>query len=170
MTPDHVLSIDQGTTSTRAIVFDRTGAPVATGQQEHRQIFPEAGWVEHDAMEILANARECVATALARAGISATRIAAVGITNQRETTLVWDRATGRPLTNAIVWQDTRTQDLVDAVADGDTERFRAKTGLPLASYFSASKIRWILDAVPGAQGRCCGSSPAARTAACTRRT
>ncbi|HWL02468.1 MAG TPA: glycerol kinase GlpK [Microbacteriaceae bacterium] len=153
MNADHVLSIDQGTTSTRAIVFDRTGAPVATGQLEHRQILPEAGWVEHDALEILANTRECVATALARAGLSASRIAAVGITNQRETTVVWDRATGRPLANAIVWQDTRTQDLVDAVADGDPERFRVKTGLPLASYFSASKIRWLLDAIPGAQGR-----------------
>jgi len=150
---DHILAIDQGTTSTRAIVFDRTGAPVATGQLEHRQIFPEAGWVEHDAMEILANARECVATAIARAGIGASRIAAVGITNQRETTVVWDRATGRPIANAIVWQDTRTQGLVDEVADGDTERFRMKTGLPLASYFSASKIRWLLDAIPGAQGR-----------------
>ena len=152
-TADHVLSIDQGTTSTRAIVFDRTGTPVATGQLEHRQIFPEAGWVEHDALEILANTRECIATALARAGVSASRVAAVGITNQRETTVLWDRATGRPLANAIVWQDTRTQALVDAVADGDTERFRAKTGLPLASYFSASKIRWLLDAIPGAQGR-----------------
>lgn len=153
MSADHILSIDQGTTSTRAIVFDHTGAPVATGQLEHRQIFPEAGWVEHDALEILANTRECVATALARAGLSAARIAAVGITNQRETTVVWNRATGRPIANAIVWQDTRTQDLVDAVADGDTERFRVQTGLPLASYFSASKIRWLLDAIPGAQGR-----------------
>ncbi|OJX63443.1 MAG: glycerol kinase [Micrococcales bacterium 73-13] len=153
MTADHVLAIDQGTTSSRAIVFDRTGAPVGTGQLEHRQLFPEPGWVEHDPMEILQNARECVATALARAGIGATRIAAVGITDQRETTVVWDLATGRPIANAIVWQDTRTQDLVDEVAAGDPERFRARTGLPLASYFSASKIRWILDSVPGAQGR-----------------
>jgi len=153
MTADHILSIDQGTTSTRAIVFDRSGTPVATGQLEHRQIFPEAGWVEHDALEILANTRECVATALARAGVSAKRIAAVGITNQRETTVVWDRASGRPIANAIVWQDTRTQTLVDAVADGDPERFRGMTGLPLASYFSASKIRWLLDAISGAQGR-----------------
>lgn len=153
MSADHILAIDQGTTSTRAIVFDRTGTPVASGQLEHRQIFPEAGWVEHDPREILANTRECVATALARAGVSAARIAAVGITNQRETTLVWDRATGRALTNAIVWQDTRSQSLVDEVAAGDPERFRAQTGLPLASYFSASKIRWILDHVPGAQAR-----------------
>src|SRR5690606_32956918 len=99
---DHILSIDQGTTSTRAIVFDGTGTPIATGQLEHRQIFPEAGWVEHDAVEILANTRECISTALARAGVSAKRIAAVGITNQRETTVVWDRATGRPVANAIV--------------------------------------------------------------------
>lgn len=153
MSADHILSIDQGTTSTRAMLFDRTGTPVATGQLEHRQIFPEAGWVEHDALEILTNTRECIATALARAGISATRIAAVGITNQRETTVIWDRATGRPIANAIVWQDTRTQGLVDAVADGDTERFRTKTGLPLASYFSASKIRWLLDTIPGAEQR-----------------
>jgi len=153
VTADHVLAIDQGTTSTRAIVFDRSGTPVATGQLEHRQIFPEAGWVEHDALEILANTRECIATALARAGLSAARIAAVGITNQRETTVVWDRATGRPIANAIVWQDTRTQDLVDEVAAGDPERFRAQTGLPLASYFSASKVRWLLDVIPDAQGR-----------------
>lgn len=153
MSADHVLAIDQGTTSTRAIVFDRHGVPVATGQLEHRQIFPEAGWVEHDPLEILANVRECIATAIARAGLSARRIAAIGITNQRETTVVWDRGTGRPLRNAIVWQDTRTQPLVDAVADGDVERFRAVTGLPLASYFSASKVRWILDSVDGAQAR-----------------
>ena len=156
MSADHVLAIDQGTTSTRAIVFDRTGTPVASGQLEHRQRFPEAGWVEHDALEILANTRECIATAIARAGLSSARIAAVGITNQRETTVVWDRATGRPIANAIVWQDTRTQDLVDAVAGDDPERFRAKTGLPLASYFSASKARWILDAVPGAPARATG--------------
>jgi glycerol kinase len=150
---DHVLALDQGTTSTRAIVFDRSGTPVATGQLEHRQIFPEAGWVEHDPMEILQNARECVTTALTRAGIGADRIAAVGITNQRETSMLWDRKTGRPIANAIVWQDTRSQGLVDGVADGDPERFRARTGLPLASYFSASKVRWLLDTVPDAQAR-----------------
>ena len=160
---DHVLAIDQGTTSSRAIVFDRTGTPAGTGQLEHRQIFPEAGWVEHDATEILANVRECVATAIARAGVSASRIAAVGITNQRETTVVWDRATGRPVANAIVWQDTRTQDLVEAVAAGDPERFRARTGLPLAAYFAASKIRWILDRVPGARERAAAGELAAGT-------
>ncbi|HWL60357.1 MAG TPA: glycerol kinase GlpK [Microbacteriaceae bacterium] len=151
--PTHVIAIDQGTTSTRAIVFDHTGALVGTGQLEHRQHFPEAGWVEHDADEILRNARSVLGQALGDAHLSARAIAAIGITNQRETTIVWDRQTGRPIHPAIVWQDTRTQELIDRVADGDTDRFRATTGLPLATYFSASKIAWILDAVDGARAR-----------------
>lgn len=150
---DCILSIDQGTTSTRAIIFDRSGRPVASGQREHRQIFPEAGWVEHDPMEIWANTRDVIGTAMAHADVTAGDIAAIGITNQRETVIVWDRATGRPVHPAIVWQDTRTQDLVDAVADGDPDRFRHTTGLPLATYFSASKLRWILDTVDGARAR-----------------
>ena len=150
---DCILSIDQGTTSTRAIIFDRSGRPVASGQREHRQIFPEAGWVEHDPMEIWANTRDVIGTAMAHADVTAADIAAIGITNQRETVIVWDRATGRHIHPAIVWQDTRTQELVDAVADGDPDRFRMQTGLPLATYFSASKLRWILDTVDGARAR-----------------
>ncbi len=151
--PTHVLAIDQGTTSTRAIVFDRSGTPVGSGQLEHRQHFPESGWVEHDADEILRSTRAVLGQALGAAHLSPAAIAAIGITNQRETTIVWDRATGRPIHRAIVWQDTRTQDLVDRIAAGDPDRFRAQTGLPLATYFSASKIAWILDAVPGAHER-----------------
>jgi glycerol kinase len=149
----HVLSIDQGTTSTRAIVFDHAGLPVGHGQLEHRQIFPRAGWVEHDPMEIWRNTRKVIGTALGAADLTRHDIAAVGITNQRETAVVWERATGRPVHNAIVWQDTRTQDIVDRVADGDPERLRGRTGLPLATYFSASKITWILDHVEGARER-----------------
>jgi glycerol kinase len=153
MTADHVLAIDQGTTSSRAIVFDHDGKPVGSHQLEHRQIFPEAGWVEHDPLEILNRTRTVIGGALSAARLGAPRIAAVGITNQRETTVVWDRATGTPIANAIVWQDTRTQDIIDRVAEGDPDRLRERTGLPLATYFAASKIRWLLDAVPGAQER-----------------
>lgn len=151
--PTHILAIDQGTTSTRAIVFDRTGTPVGSGQLEHRQIFRESGWVEHDPQEILANTRAVLGQALGAAHLSPAAIAAIGITNQRETTIVWDRTTGRAIHPAIVWQDTRTQARVDRVADGDPDRFREATGLPLATYFSASKIAWILDAVPDARAR-----------------
>jgi glycerol kinase len=147
-----VLAIDQGTTSTRAIIFDHDGLPVATGQMEHRQIFPQAGWVEHDPMEIWANTREVIGQALGKANITRHDIAAVGITNQRETAIVWDRRSGQPVYNAIVWQDTRTQELIDELAaEGGPDRFRHKTGLPLATYFSASKIAWILDNVEGAR-------------------
>jgi glycerol kinase len=149
----YVVAIDQGTTSTRAILFDRTGTPVATGQREHRQIFPQPGWVEHDATEIRDNTAAVLAEALAQAGADAGDIAAIGITNQRETAVLWDRATGEPIANAIVWQDTRTQRLVDEIADGDADRFRAATGLPLATYFSATKIAWLLDSVDGARAR-----------------
>jgi glycerol kinase len=150
----YVVAIDQGTTSTRAIVFDHDGMPVATGQREHRQIFPRAGWVEHDPAEIWANTREVIGEALARADITRHDVAAIGITNQRETAIVWDRATGEPVSNAIVWQDTRTQPLIDRLAaDGGANRFHAITGLPLATYFSASKIAWILDNVDGARER-----------------
>ncbi|GGH39570.1 glycerol kinase GlpK [Microbacterium album] len=151
---DYVVAIDQGTTSTRAIVFDRAGRPVATGQLEHRQVFPRPGWVEHDPMEIWANTREAIGQALAKADITRHDVAAIGITNQRETAVVWDRVTGRPIANAIVWQDTRTQGMVDELAaEGGTDRFADVTGLPLATYFSATKIAWILDSVEGARER-----------------
>ena len=149
---DHILSIDQGTTSTRAIVFDRRGEPVGSSQREHQQIFPEAGWVEHDASEIWANTRIVIDGALADANLDAVDIRAVGITNQRETAVLWDRTTGKPVYNAIVWQDTRTQDIVDEVAGSEGYgRFHAVTGLPLATYFSATKIAWILRNVPQAR-------------------
>jgi glycerol kinase len=150
----YVVAIDQGTTSTRAILFDHTGTPVSTGQREHRQIFPQAGWVEHDATEIRDNTFAVLGEALDAAGAAVADVAAIGITNQRETAVVWDRATGDPIANAIVWQDTRTQDLVDRLArDGGVDRFRAATGLPLATYFSATKIAWLLDSVDGARAR-----------------
>ncbi|MGV3712682.1 FGGY family carbohydrate kinase, partial [Pseudolysinimonas sp.] len=150
----HVVAIDQGTTSTRAIVFDERGRPVSTGQLEHRQIFPQAGWVEHDAAEIWRNTREVIGQALAKADLTRHDVAAIGITNQRETAVVWDAATGEPVANAIVWQDTRTQPLVDALAaDGGVDRFKEITGLPLATYFSATKIAWILEHVDGARER-----------------
>ncbi|NKX54045.1 glycerol kinase GlpK [Arthrobacter mobilis] len=152
--PDFVLSIDQGTTSTRAMVFDHAGRVLAAGQKEHRQILPRPGWVEHDPAEIWDNVREVVALALSRAGLTRHDIAAVGLTNQRETTVVWDRRTGKPVCNAIVWQDVRTQPLCDRLAaDGGPDRFREATGLPLAPYFSGTKLAWILDNVPGARSR-----------------
>ncbi len=155
-TKRYVAAIDQGTTSTRCILFDHSGRIVAVEQREHRQILPRAGWVEHDAQEIWTNTRAVCAGALATADIPTSAVAAVGITNQRETTVVWDRATGRPVHNAIVWQDTRTDaicaELAAASPAGD-DRYRERTGLPLATYFAGPKVRWILDAVPGARAR-----------------
>ena len=150
---DYILAIDQGTTSSRAIVFDHSGSIVASGQKEHEQIFPKAGWVEHDPEEIWVNVREVVGLALTRANLTHRDIAAVGITNQRETSVVWDRTTGKPVYNAIVWQDTRTQKICDDLAalGGGAERYKEKVGLPLATYFSGPKIRWILDNVEGAR-------------------
>ncbi|MFP5368735.1 MAG: FGGY family carbohydrate kinase, partial [Actinomycetes bacterium] len=146
----YVIAIDQGTTSTRAIVFDQTGNIVSSGQMEHEQIFPQAGWVEHDPAEIWNNTREVIASALSKANLTRHDIAAVGITNQRETAVVWDRTTGKAIYNAIVWQDTRTQPIVDELAkDGGADRFKQKVGLPLATYFSGTKIKWILDNVDG---------------------
>ena len=150
----YVVAIDQGTTSTRAIVFDRAARVIATGQKEHEQIFPAPGWVEHDPVEIWRNVREVIGQALAKADITRHDVAAVGITNQRETVVVWDRATGRPIHHAIVWQDTRTQEAIDALAaEGGHDRFADITGLPLNAYFSASKLAWILDNVAGARER-----------------
>lgn len=148
---DYIVAIDQGTTSTRAIVFDHSGSIISTGQKEHEQIFPRAGWVEHDPAEIWDNTREVIGQALSRADITRHDVAAVGITNQRETAVVWDKTTGKPIYNAIVWQDTRTQSIVDQLADGDTDRYKAIVGLPLATYFAGTKIMWILENVEGAR-------------------
>jgi glycerol kinase len=150
----YVGAIDQGTTSTRFIVFDSGGAIIASAQTEHAQIMPQPGWVEHDASEIWVNTQVVVAAALAEAGLAASDLAAVGITNQRETTLLWDKSSGQPVHNALVWMDTRTETLVSTfAAEGGQDRFRAKTGLPLATYFSGLKLRWLLDNVPGARAR-----------------
>lgn len=150
MPPKYIAAIDQGTTSTRFIVFDRTGQVICSAQREHAQIYPKPGWVEHDPEEIWRNTREVISQALQNGGLKPADLAALGITNQRETTLVWNRKTGKPCYNAIVWQDTRVGDLVREMAqDGGQDRFRVKTGLPLATYFSGLKIKWILDNVPG---------------------
>ncbi|HRY10963.1 MAG: glycerol kinase GlpK [Actinobacteria bacterium] len=149
-----VMAIDQGTTSSRAIIFDEAGTPLAMDQHEHEQIFPKAGWVEHDPMEIWRNTREVMGAALGKSNLSLSDIDAVGITQQRETTVVWNRTTGLPIYNAIVWQDTRTQAICDELAAAVGEdRFRQVTGLPLATYFSGPKVRWILDNVPGARAQ-----------------
>ncbi|MFD8163957.1 glycerol kinase GlpK [Streptomyces malaysiensis] len=150
----HVAAIDQGTTSSRCIIFDRNGAIVAVDQREHRQIFPKPGWVEHDATEIWAKVQAVVAGALAKAGLRADQLTALGITNQRETTVLWDRRTGKPVHNAIVWQDTRTSGLcAELGGEVGQDRFRDTTGLPLASYFSGPKAAWLLEHVPGLRRR-----------------
>ncbi|WP_020672234.1 glycerol kinase GlpK [Amycolatopsis nigrescens] len=147
-----VLAIDQGTTSTRAMVFDHAGRAVSIDQKEHAQILPRAGWVEHDPCQVWENTMAVTAAALAKAELTASDIAAVGVTNQRETAVVWDRRTGRPVHNAIVWQDTRTEEIVAKLAGAQgRDRYRAKVGLPLATYFSGPKIGWILDNVDGAR-------------------
>jgi glycerol kinase len=146
----YVAAIDQGTTSTRCMIFDYSGRVISIAQKEHRQIYPKPGWVEHDALEIWERTQEVIRLAIAKAGTQSGEITAVGITNQRETTLVWDKNTGVPLYNAVVWQDTRTKDICDSLAlEGGGDRFRPKTGLPLATYFSGPKIQWILENVAG---------------------
>ncbi|HZL83423.1 MAG TPA: glycerol kinase GlpK [Candidatus Deferrimicrobium sp.] len=148
----YVGAIDQGTTSTRFMIFDHAGQVIGIDQKEHEQIFPKPGWVEHDAMEVWAAVQAVIAGALAKAHVDVKDLAAVGITNQRETTLVWDKNTGKPIHNAIVWQDTRTDLICNELAKvGGQDRLRAKVGLPLATYFSGPKIKWILDNVPGAR-------------------
>jgi len=148
----YVGAIDQGTTSSRFIIFDSLGTIVAVDQKEHEQIMPRPGWVEHDAEEIWRNTHYVIGGALAKAGLTPADFAAVGITNQRETAVVWNRRTGEPIHNALVWMDTRTDQLVAELArDGGQDRLRAKTGLPLATYFSGLKVRWLLDWVPGSQ-------------------
>ena len=149
-----VLALDQGTTSSRAIVYDQGGRPLAVAQQEFTQHYPRPGWVEHDAIEIWASQNAVAADALARARVKTGELAAVGITNQRETTVLWDRATGTPVHRAIVWQDRRTAALCDQLrADGVEEVFRRKTGLLLDPYFSGTKLRWLLEHVPDARAR-----------------
>ncbi|HET7676452.1 MAG TPA: glycerol kinase GlpK [Candidatus Limnocylindrales bacterium] len=147
-------ALDQGTTSTRFMIFDHAGQVVGIDQKEHEQIYPKPGWVEHDPKEIWTRSTEVIKGALAKAGISASDLTAVGITNQRETAVVWDRKTGEPVHNAIVWQDTRTDRICNDLArDGGQDRLRPKTGLPLATYFSGPKVKWILDNVEGARAK-----------------
>ena len=149
---NYIGAIDQGTTSSRFIVFDKRGNIVSVAQKEHRQIYPKPGWVEHDPLEILANTNEVIGAALARANLTAADIAAVGITNQRETTMLWNKTTGQPICNAVVWMDTRTDQLVQRyMRDGGQDRFRATTGLPLTTYFAGLKLLWILENVKGAR-------------------
>jgi len=146
----YVAAVDQGTTSTRFMIFDHAGEVVGIDQKEHEQIYPKPGWVEHDPMEIWQRTQEVIEGALKKSEVDLKDIAAVGITNQRETTIVWERATGKPLYNAIVWQDTRTDTICNELArDGGQDRFRTRVGLPLATYFSGPKVKWILDNVPG---------------------
>jgi glycerol kinase len=151
---DYAGALDQGTTSTRFMIFDHRGQVVGMDQKEHEQIFPRPGWVEHDANEIWTRSQEVIQGALSKTGLSASDLAAVGVTNQRETTVVWDRNSGEPVHNAIVWQDTRTDEICNELAaSGGQDRFRAKVGLPIATYFSGPKVKWILDNVEGARAR-----------------
>lgn len=150
----YVLALDQGTTSSRAILYEHSGAPVASAKKEFRQHFPQPGWVEHDANEIWASQHEVMLAAIATSGATPEEIAAIGISNQRETTVVWDRATGKPIANAIVWQDRRTAGLCDELkADGKAGLIQRKTGLVLDAYFSGTKLKWLLNNVPGARER-----------------
>ena len=150
--PKYIAAIDQGTTSTRFMIFDHAGNVVSVDQKEHTQLYPRPGWVEHDPLEIWKRTKEVIQGALSKGNISPSEIAAVGITNQRETTVVWDKETGNPIFNAIVWQDTRTDAIIGKLARSDgQDRFRKKTGLPLATYFSGPKIKWILENVEGAK-------------------
>src|SRR5437868_12669632 len=154
---NYIGAIDQGTTSTRFMVFDQAGRVRAVAQKEHEQIFPKPGWVEHDPLEILRRTEEVIAEALEQRGLRASDLAAIGITNQRETTVLWERQTGKPVANAIVWQDTRVaEDVARFASQGGQDRFRPQTGLPLSTYFSSLKLRWLLENVPGAWGKAAG--------------
>src|ERR1700760_806846 len=149
---EYVAAIDQGTTSSRLILFDKDGRIQNVDQKEHEQITPQAGWVEHDATEVWRRTREVIGGAMASSDAEAGDVKALGITNQRETAVVWDRETGEPVYNAIVWQDTRTDKIVQELSQsGGQDRFRDKAGLPLATYFSGPKVRWILENVDGAR-------------------
>ena len=150
----YVAAVDQGTTSTRFMIFDHAGKVIGVDQKEHEQIYPKPGWVEHDPIEIWQRSQEVIDGALKKYNIDPKDIAAVGVTNQRETTVVWERATGKPVYNAIVWQDTRTDAICNELAkNGGQDRFRPKVGLPLATYFSGPKIKWILENVPGVRAK-----------------
>ncbi|MBV9994667.1 MAG: glycerol kinase GlpK [Caulobacteraceae bacterium] len=154
MAPRYVAAVDQGTTSSRCMLFDAQGNVAGVARKEHRQIFPRPGWVEHDPLEIWANVQEVIAGALRQAGAGPGEVAALGITNQRETAVVWEKASGRPIANAVVWQDTRTDQLIRRLGgEAGQDRFRSRCGLPLATYFSGPKIRWLLDQTPGARAR-----------------
>src|SRR4051795_9926770 len=147
--PRYVGAVDQGTTSSRFMVFDQNGTEVARHQIEHRQILPQPGWVEHDPLEIASRVDEVIAGALWRGSLTGADLAAIGVTNQRETTVVWNPKTGRPWYNAIVWQDTRTDRIINALSPDQAALIRTRTGLPPATYFSGAKIQWILDNVAG---------------------
>ena len=152
--PKYIAAIDQGTTSTRCILFDHAGSIISVDQCEHRQIYPQPGWVEHDALEIWENTQQVMQSAVARSGADVKDIAAIGITNQRETTIVWDRQTGEPIHNAIVWQDRRTAARCAELKEvGAGSLVRERTGLVIDPYFSGTKIAWLLDNVPGARAR-----------------
>ena len=154
MSARYIAAIDQGTTSTRFMVFDRQGAIVPSAQKEHRQIYPQPGWVEHDPLEIWQATQAVIAEALQKGGVDTKDLAAVGVTNQRETVVLWDRYTGAPLHNAMVWQDTRTADICKQLAaEGVEDWLRATVGLPLSTYFSAPKLTWLLDHLSGARAR-----------------
>jgi glycerol kinase len=151
---EYVGALDQGTTSTRFMIFNHSGGVVGIDQKEHEQIYPKPGWVEHDALEIWTRSQEVIKGALQKTGIKASDLVAVGVTNQRETAVVWDKKTGKPVHNAIVWQDTRTDTICNELAkDGGQDRFRAKVGLPLATYFSGPKVKWLLENVPGLRAK-----------------
>lgn len=154
MSQQYIAAIDQGTTSSRCILFDRDGRIVSVDQREHRQIFPKPGWVEHDPKELWANVEVVLQEAVQKSDITPEQVAAIGITNQRETTVIWDKETGEPVYNAIVWQDTRTDEITRELGgDQGQDRFRDICGLPLATYFSGPKIRWLLDNVEGLRER-----------------
>ncbi|MCF8040394.1 MAG: glycerol kinase GlpK, partial [Desulfohalobiaceae bacterium] len=150
--PQYIGAVDQGTTSSRFIIFDHEGRIKGLDQMEHRQIFPKPGWVEHDPLEIWQNTQAVIQGALTKSGINGSQLAAVGITNQRETTVVWEKNSGRPFFNAIVWQCARTHEICrKLIAEGGQDRFRETTGLPVSTYFSGPKIKWVLDTVPEAR-------------------
>src|SRR5919197_4346904 len=154
MVERYVMAVDQGTTSTRCILFDHAGRLVSVTQREHKQHFPRPGWVEHDAVEIWRNFERIAPEAVTQAGATRDQVAGLGIANQRETTVLWDRHTGLPVGRAVVWQDTRTDRLVDELSERpEAEMVRERCGLPLATYFSAPRIRWMLDHAPGLRER-----------------